>query len=221
MSRTIAAPAVIDWTCSTDDATPEQKAVALSSAQTWLWALSGRRYGTFATVDDLYRTISAKACEMPSQGRWTCCRIPLHLQPVQAITAVRLDGVVLDPAGYALEAGALLRVGACWPTAPDCGPARIGVDYEWGIPFVGFAAAALGEVACEFLAGMTGQSCRLPSRAISISRQGVQIEMDDASTFAENGLTGLPIADAWLRTVNPNQLKQRSRVHSPDLPRSV
>lgn len=233
MSRTVAQPAEIDWTCSsvTVETTAEQQAVALSSAQTWLWALTGRRYGTFVTVEDRYRSGGGDGRVQPYRGRdmiWRNaiidgdCRLELKRQPVRAVTEVREFGRVLSPSEYVLEGSTLVRVGATWPTeCDDCDPAAIEVDYTWGIPFAGLAASALAEVACEFLAGMTGQSCRLPSRAVSISRQGVTIEMDDAATFAENGLTGLPIADAWIRTVNPNRHQGRSRVVMVDGPRSV
>lgn len=230
MSRTVAKPWPIDWTGCTaaEGATPEQQAAAAASAGTWLWAASGRRYGEFVTIEDAYRTACSDACAMPykdSQGRWRngvigqhdCCLIELYRQPVTVIDAVAAHGEALDPADYAIDQNRLLRVGACWPCCDDCEPGCVVVDYQWGVKPTGMAIAAASELACELLAGLTGDPCRLPSRAVSISRQGVSIDMETAEQFAAEGLTGLPITDAWIRAVNPNGLRQRSRVLSPDL----
>lgn len=233
MSRTVVKPEEFtddEWPCDVAALTPEQKASAIVGAQTWLWSLSGRRVGAFTTVEDRYEPSCSDACGAPykdSEGRWRngsrdaslCCRILLDRQPVRAVTAVRLGGVVLDPAEYVVEGSWLIRLGACWPCGDECEASPIEVDYEWGVPFGDLGRQAIGEVACEFAKGLTGQACKIPSRAIQVSRQGVTIDMDDASQFAENGLTGMPIADAWIRTVNPARLAQRSRVVSVDAAR--
>lgn len=232
MSRTVVKPWVLDWPCDVTGVDPAVLTQASESATTWLWALSGRRVGSMTTVEDRYRGPNeCTACVAPvkdSDGEWQnvsdttdCCRLRLELRPVRSVTEVRLGGEVLDPAGYVLEGDTLVRLGACWPCDDDCEAAPIEVDYEWGIVPDGMALAAAGEVACEFVKGISGDNCRLPSRAVSISRQGVSIEMQDAEAFAENGLTGLPIADAWIRTMNPNRLASRSRVVSVDSARSV
>jgi hypothetical protein len=233
MSRTIRIPVVLEaWPCDVAAYTEDQKAEAVAIATDWLYALGGRRHGHFNTVEDRYRAPCADACGMPykdAQGRWrnggrgghSCCKLPLRLQPVRAITQVRVYGEVVPSDEYTVEEGHLLRIGACWPCDDECDPAPIEVDYEWGAPFSTMGLAAIGEMACEVIRGMAGESCKLPSRAIQVSRQGVTIDMDDAQTFAENGLTGLPIADAWIRQVNPARLPQRGRVLSPDLARSV
>lgn len=231
MSRTVVQPWPIDWPCDTGGVDAAVVERALASAQSWLWALSGRRYGQMSITDDLYRAPCSSECGMPykdTDGYWrngglgghNCCRILLESQPVTSITSVTLYGTTtLSPDDYSLEGNYLLRNGACWPCDDECDPAPISVSYTFGIVPDGFALAACGEVACEFLRGMKGDSCRLPSRAVSISRQGVSVEMDDASQFAANGLTGLPIADAWIATVNPAKLPYRSRVVSVDAAR--
>lgn len=227
MSRTVSKPWAIDWSCDTDAYTPEQLDAARSAAQSWLWVLSGRRFGEFVTVEDAYRPPCSSACGMPyknSDGLWRngsaagndCCRIELAWQPVQSITEVREWGVVIDPADYDLERNGVRRIGACFPCCDDCEPGCVEVDYEWGTPPDAWALRAADELACELLRGFSGEACKLPGRAISVARQGVQIEMDDATTFAENGLTGLPVADSWIRAVNPKSLPFRSRVFSPD-----
>jgi hypothetical protein len=79
----------------------------------------------------------------------------------------------------------------------------------------------MGELACELLAGLTGADCRLPSNAVAITRQGVTVDLGDVRTLFEMGRIGLPISDAFLRSVNPNHLQSRSMVYSPDLARRV
>lgn len=228
MSRTVQSPWPIEWACDIDDVTPEIQESALASAQTWLWALSGRRVGTFTTLEDRYTSssdcgICATGAYKNSAGLWrngvapsNCCSLTLESQPVRSVTEVRVFGEVVDPAGYVLEGNTLVRLGDCWPCDDECEAAPIEVDYVWGVPLDTLGVQAVGELACEFVAGMSGESCRLPSRAVSVSRQGVSIEMQDAQGFAEQGLTGLPISDAWIRTVNPAQLQQRSRIVSVD-----
>lgn len=232
MSRTAAASWPIDWDhCSSaSNADDSQRDAALASAQSWLYAASGGRYGSFTTIEDGYRPACSDVCGGPyknAAGLWRnglrdahlCCRIELQSQPVRAIDSVTVHDVLLDAADYALEGNDLLRLGACWECCEDCEPACVVVGYQWGIAPDSLAIAAVEELACELVAGFTGQTCKLPSRAVSVSRQGVTIDMDDAATFAERGLTGLPITDAWIRSVNPTRLVTRSRAYSPDAAR--
>ena len=234
MSRTVqSAWPVVTYPCDVAGVAPEVLSATLTSASTWLWALSGRRVGAFTTVEDRYRGASdcgicAIGAYKDGNGFWrngiqptNCCSLTLESQPVKTIVEVRLSGVVLDPAAYVLEGNTIVRLGQCWPCDLDCQAAPIEVDYTWGVPVDVLGLEACAELTCEFIAGMTGQACRLPSRAVSVSRQGVSIEMQDAQQFADNGLTGLPICDAWIRTLNPGQLQQRSRAISVDYGRRV
>lgn len=233
MSRTVIQPWTGDLPCDTDELTPEQIEMVRTSAAAYLWALSGRRVGALTTVEEGFRTACSDGCAgMPykgSDGEWRnssgspseCCRIELFRQPVRKINEVRLWGDVLDPSGYTIEGNSLLRIGDCWPCCDDCDVPCIEVDYESGVVPDGLAVAALGELSCEFVNAATGKLCKLPSRATSVSRQGVTIDLADAESFAENGLTGLPVVDAFIRTFNPSKLVHRSRVLSPDLARST
>lgn len=229
MSRTVQQPWPIEWACDVAEVDPTVLASSHASAQIWLWALSGRRVGVFQTIEDAYiSSSSCEACGVPykgSDGEWRnggnsssdCCAIELMNQPVVSISEVRLYGEVLDPSEYEIQRNSLVRLGGCWPCdSSACEPAAIEVDYVWGVPLDALGKLAVGELACEFVLGMTGENCRLPSRAVSVSRQGVSIEMQDAQGFAEQGLTGLPLSDSWLRSMNPHKLQQRSRVVSVD-----
>lgn len=170
-----------------------------------------------------------------------CCAIELVSQPVRAIEAVWIDGQLVDASGYRLEGTRLVRGGSqCWPMGVygDCDEGRIKVRYRFGVPLTapveadptatppvaavppapywGLAATAMGELAIEFLNAMCGKPCRLPSRAVSVTRQGVTTQLADPTTLKEKGLLGLEMCDALIETVNPTRARQRSRVFSPD-----
>jgi hypothetical protein len=151
-----------------------------------------------------------------------CCAIFLASVPVQTVTSVEVGEDVQDPASYRLEGARLLRVGGCWPTVAECDPPTIKVTYEWGVALEdeGLAAMAMGEVSIELLHAMCGGVCKLPSRAVTVSRQGVTVEMGTPAEYVAAGLLGLPLADALIVASNPGRLVQRSRVYSPDMARA-
>lgn len=207
--------AEIVWACdvTTDDPySTEQLASAEQSARLLLWSLTGRRVGCFTTTGEAFVAQPVAACSVE------CCRLMLRNGPVRSIVEVRVGDVVLDASSYSLQNG-MLVLGAC-PLCGGCEPS-IEVDYDWGVvPPVGYETA-IGQLACEFLADLVGSPCKLPARALSVSRQGVSVELLDPTTTVESGLTGLPGVDSFIRALNPNNLQQRSRVVSPDLPGSV
>lgn len=217
------------WACPTDTEDEEKVASALDAAQQILWGLSGRRFGV-CTVTESYRPSRSSVCGMPykdSEGEWrngssdahTCCHVLLQRKPVRAILELKINGVVQAEGTYALERDYVWRFGACFPSDVDCDEPTVEVTYAYGVDVPMLGQMALGEVACEILAGMTGADCRLPSNAISVTRQGVTVDLGDARTLFEQGRIGLPIADAFLRSVNPSRLQDNSMVFSPDMAR--
>lgn len=226
------------WTarypCDVSSTDPTLLELARSSAQDLLWSLSGRRYGVCTTTES-YRVPCADPCLPPYADRFgpgvewelgwdrrdPCCRLPLDQRPVRAIVTVIENGVTLDPADYALERDTLWRNGRCWHCDDECDEPPIKVTYKWGVDVPDIAELALGELACEFLAAFEGRDCQLPSNAISITRQGVTVDLGDVETLYRQGRVGLPISDAFLRIANPNRLMSASRVHTPDLGRRV
>lgn len=156
------------------------------------------------------------ACEVPFPGS------------VAAVTEVRVDGLVLDPDAYRLDlyrgGPVLVRTdGECWPQCQDM---EADVDeagsfvivYKPGeaVPVAGQIAA--GQLACEFMKACQGQDCVLPQQLASLSRNGVEVQMVDPTTFFENGLTGIANVDLWIRSVNPARKTRPSRVYSSDVP---
>jgi len=222
-------PWPIVWPCSIDTEDPDKVSAARDAAQTILNGLSGHRFG-LCSVTESYRASCSSACGIPyktSDGVWrngiadahTCCHVLLQHKPVRAILSVVVSGETLDPNEYALERDYLWRRHACFPCVADCDDPEIIVAYAYGNDVPTLGQLAMGEVACEILAGLSGADCRLPSNAVSVSRQGVTVDLGDAQTLFDQGRIGLPIADAFLRAVNPSKLVSQSQVFSPDMTR--
>lgn len=218
------------WPCDTATTDPALLDAAKSLAEQLLWSLSGCRIG-LCTFREAFRPALTGDCGFPykdSQGYWNnggqrggfCCRVLLSHRPVESITEVLDGSVVLDADQYALEGSWLRRRGSCWSTSFPCDDPELIVTYQAGVPFPAGTGAAVGEVACEYLAALQGGACRLPSRATSITRQGVTVTLDTAADFVERRRLGLPVTDAWLETVAGYGPRVASRVYSPDLPRA-
>lgn len=167
-----------------------------------------------------------------------CCGVSCEVWlpgPVASITEVKINNVVLDNTGgaaYRVDDGQYLvrHDGECWPecanldvpaTSPDN---TFVVTYGLGIPLDiatprGRAAAlAAGALACEYLRACMGGPCVLPQQVTSISRGGVNFEVIDPATLFEDGLTGVKLADDFIRYENPYKLREAPTVWSPDMP---
>jgi hypothetical protein len=223
----------IAWPCVTDAADPEVLDAAHSLAEQLLWALSGYRVG-LCSFREAFVPAAAGGCGFPykdGNGNWrnggihggTCCRVLLTHRPVESIFSVQIlsESRVMDPGEYVLEGSWLRSRNGCWPTVAECADPDMLVTYLAGVPFPAGTAAAVGEVACEYLTALEGGQCRLPSRATSITRQGVTVTLDTAADFVARGRIGLPITDAWLESVVGIGPRVASRVYSPDLARGV
>jgi hypothetical protein len=141
--------------------------------------------------------------------------------PVRGVSEVKIYGDVQDPDSYYLGRGVLYRIGQCFPCEQECDIPPVEVTYSYGIDPPVLAKLALGELACELLSALSGADCRLPSNAISVTRQGVTVDLGSPEVLFQQNRLGLPICDEFLRTANPNKLTQRSMVYSPDLARRV
>lgn len=149
-------------------------------------------------------------------------------QGVAELIEVKVDGIVLDPTLYRLDdmnGPVLVRLdGERWPECQnmdlsDDEPDTWSVTYRPGqvLPKIGEIAA--GELACEFARACAGDDgCALPSQLVSMSRNGIEVQVADPATLLENGLTGLPNVDLFIKAVNPARLTRRPRVLSPDVP---
>lgn len=163
------------------------------------------------------------------EGGCSClphCRTELPA-PVAAITEVKVHGLVLDPSAYSMLGEFLVRTdgGECWPSCqdpavPDTEEDTFSVTFQPGrlLPVAGQIAAGL--LAGEFARACAGGGCALPTGLSTLTRQGVQVEMLDPTEILAAGRTGIRETDLFIESVNPQGMRQRSRIYSPDLPRT-
>jgi len=154
----------------------------------------------------------------------SCSSVPEVILPgpVGEVVEVTIDGVIVDPSTYRVDDGVRLvrMLGQSWPVCQDMsqrsGDVRtFEVTYHRGIAPNDMSAWAAGMLAVEFAKACTGGKCSLPRGVQSIARQGVSITIQ--TDMFEGGSTGIPVVDAWVRTINPNRLKQTPGVYSPDV----
>lgn len=221
----------IVWPCPIEGISDDVLNLAHGLAVDLLQSLSGSRLGICSYTEAYRPAGTSGGCAGPykdSTGNWRngatwsrdCCRLLLSHRPVIEVCAVWDRGNLVDPTGYDVESGWLRRRGACWSCGDACDDPPVAVSYRAGAPYPSGTAVAVGEVACEYVAALENRPCKLPSRAVSIIRQGVTVNLGSADEAVSRGRLGLPIADAWLTAVNRRGLVMASRVYSPDLPRS-
>lgn len=227
--------------------------VAITAAQEWLWAKSGRQFGV---CEITVRPTSEQfiACDTPWwgnrlrhyggmfisstgynfwNGMWCGCHvgdnyvqasscgstpaISLGYAPIQEVTAVTIDGVVLDPALYTVVDGEyLLRTdGQLWPCCqqrqlPLGQPGTWSVALRYGPPVPALGNLATRALARFLLSLCPDGNCSVASQATSLTRQGMVVEMADPALVFTDGHTGIPEVNAFVDAYNPNQLQQRS-----------
>lgn len=222
------------YPCTVSDPLTDDEANATEAAAAILFAASGGRYGVYRTADEQYRVASCAgrligAPWLPYQapdGGWLnlrcdgsskCVLVPRR-GPVRSVEALTVNGATTTD--FTITDGGAIEIGGVCPACnPDSTAAAITLTYEWGVTPGALGGMALGEVACEVLAGWRGDTCRLSGRASTVTRQGVTVEIEDATELLDAGLVGTPVADSWIRVVNPHRLRSAPRVVSPDLPR--
>lgn len=175
-------------------------------------------------ADGVWRNASVCGCSS-SCSCTELCEVQL-VGPVYDIVEILVDGEALVPEAYRVDsANVLVRTdGECWPECQDmaapCGaPGTVCVTYRAGLLLDESATAAVSALACHLLQGCKPGSCGCSATARNVTRiqrQGVDMEMADPLLLYTEGLTGIPVADAWLMSVNPGRLSSPSRVYSPD-----
>ncbi len=156
------------------------------------------------------------------------CGRPYHFivlserYPVTAVTAVKIDGVTLDPSEYRVDDHhRLVRLGGeRWPTRQDLELP----DTEVGTFSVAFTAGrvppiqlqmACAELACELKRACGGMSCNLPRSVTSVARQGVTLNIDALEAAVTGSATGLAMVDNVVAQYNCK--RSRARVWHPSL----
>lgn len=144
--------------------------------------------------------------------------------PVYAVQKVLIDGVELDRGAYRLRARRwLVRTdGEPWPQSQDMAVAddadgAFTVAYLRGLALPEAGRYAAGDLACEFLKASSNEACRIPDRAASVARQGIDIQLLDPAVLFDGGYTGVSSVDLWLASVNPGKVRQAPYIASPDV----
>lgn len=223
---------------------------AVKTASYLLWAMSGRKYSGTTTVTERYISsfspylrVGASSLnfspvlvngqvqnvqvnvfgryndsDFSGDGSSAATRVRLRGRKVIKIHTVRdIDGNVIDPKEYYLveHSTMLATPGASWT------PSNVEITYTYGTepPTAGKNAARM--LALELIKLYEGDdTCALPQRVTSVSRQGVSYTILDQQDFIDQGKTGLYAVDLFLKTTNPDNARARSRVFSPDQPRA-
>jgi hypothetical protein len=231
--------------------TPEEQAAATAAATKVLWAATGRRYGLCPVTvrpcgrnqcdENIGGWFWDQGIIMPYvlDGLWFNCpcfgpcecgaRCRVYLPgPVGSITSVTLDGALVDPSTYRVDDGRwLVRVGEglCWPDHQNydrnSGTDTFFVTYTQGEPIPADILAAAGTYACEWAKSCLGLDCQLPSRVVTLNRQGTTFQMVDIDALLERGLTGIASVDQVIAADNPYGTTHRMRLLSPEWPQVV
>jgi hypothetical protein len=163
--------------------------------------------------------------------------IELGAYPVTEIVAVLIDGQTIPADEYRIDdyrllvrvlplASAQPTVRGGWPTCqrldlPDSEEGTFSVSFLYGtVPPSSGKRAALALAAELALAYATDSDTRLPERIRSLTRQGESITLIDPQDVLDNGRTGIPEVDLFIKSVNPKNLQRRSTVWSPDTGRA-
>ncbi len=223
---------------------------ACKSASYLLWGMSGRKFSGVTTVTERYvssydpylRSGGSSLTYTPIlvdgnvmniatggfnryadddfQGDGTSAnsRVRLRGRKVVKIHTLRdLDGNIIEPTKYYLSdhSTILATPGAGWS------PSQVEVTYTYGSPPPTAGRAAARVLATELVKLYEDDdTCALPQRVTSISRQGVSYTLLDNQDFIDELKTGIYAIDLFLKTVNPDKARARARVFSPDQPRA-
>lgn len=155
--------------------------------------------------------------------------------PVRQITQVKIDGAVIDPAGYRLDGWRhLVRlddpgppvVTNRWPACQNMSlagdqPGTFEVSYLHGVdpPQLGRDAAC--QLGCQLFLSCNGATCQLPAGVTKVVRQGVEIDRELLASWLDPKKgTGLVLVDTFLAAYGGKMRQsRRPAIHSPDVQR--
>jgi hypothetical protein len=223
---------------------------AVKTASHLLWALSGRKFSGTTTVTERYVSaydpylrsggssfnyypvlIGGSVTNIPAgsvdryshrdlqgDGTSSYSRLRLRGRKVVRIHTLRdQSGNIIDPDQYYLAEHSTIygTPGAGWS------PSNVEVTYTYGSPPPSSGKAAARMLAVELVKLYEGDdTCALPQRVTNITRQGVSFTLLDDQSFIDELKTGIYVVDLFLKSVNPDKARARSRVFSPDVPRA-
>lgn len=149
------------------------------------------------------------------------CEVPLP-GPVFSILDVIVDGEAVPLSAVQVHnRDRLVRTdGLCWPTCQtfDAEIPGFVVGYELGQPIPVAIQRAYEMLTCEYAQLCTAGVCRLPARITSLSRQGVEVAVDQVASEGGRLRTGIKMVDDLIDADNPYGITTAPTVMSPDLP---
>lgn len=190
-----------------------------------LYEKSGRQFPGIctATVWPCAQRISGCFPSYPSRCTWgrSYSIVTLGIQPIVDVSEVIVDGEVLSPTLYRIDNyRELVRLDNAdgtsdvWPR--DDETFRVTFTYGQNPPNLGMLAAA--SLACQLGLRFSGdEECKLPDNVQSISRQGVTMTL--INEFNSVQKLGIAEVGLFLDTYNPQGLRRRASVWSPDMAR--
>jgi hypothetical protein len=117
----------------------------------------------------------------------------------------------------------LVRTGTgnCWPAGQnfdtDSGTGTFSVVYGRGTAVPDYLLAAAGTYACEWAKMCRGADCQIPTRVVTLTRQGTTFDGVNIDELLSRGLTGITSVDQVIVAANPHRLTGRLRIMSPEL----
>lgn len=165
-------------------------------------------------------------------------RVKLSGYPVREIVEVKINGDVLPATyddgspQYRLDGWTWLTrmndpaaggTDARWPSCQvlaldDTEQGTFSVTYKYGVAPPPMGILACEQLACEFYAAFKGGDCQLPNNVTKIVRQGLtQERITPLAAALRTGATGIIAWDSFLADSNPNGLRRRPAVYSPDV----
>lgn len=223
---------------------------AIKTASYLLWAMSGRKFSGTTTVTERYVSaydpflrsggsrfnyspvlIDGQVENVPhgGSGRYShrdfqgdgtssYSRVRLRGRKVVEVHTLRdQNGGIIDPSTYFLSDHSTIfgTPNAKWTAA------NVEVTYTYGSPPPTAGRAAARILATELVKLYENDdTCALPQRVTTVSRQGVTYTVLDNQSFVDELKTGIYAVDLFLKTANPDKARARSRVFSPDTPRA-
>jgi hypothetical protein len=223
---------------------------AIKTASHLLWSMSGRKFSGTTRVTERYvsaydpylRTGVSSMTHSPQlingqveniasggfgrnssrdflgDGTNSMSRVRLRGRKVIEIHNLRdYVGNIIDPSTYYLADHSTIygSPNATWSAA------NVEVTYTYGSPPPASGRAAARLLATELVKLYEDDdTCALPQRVTSVVRQGVTYTVLDNQDFVDELRTGIYAVDLFLKAVNPDKARARSRVFTPDTPRA-
>jgi hypothetical protein len=148
-------------------------------------------------------------------------RLDLGVYPVTQVAA-KIDGVEFSAFRIDANRYATRTDGGLWPTVQDLTkadtqPGTWSLTVTHGTPVPASLRSACARLACELTKHARGDDdCAIPLRVTTVSRQGSTYQLANVQELIDKGKTGIYEVDIIVGQLNPDGLRSRPRVASPD-----